>query len=105
MLWSRSDGTFIICLQATFIRHYFKSKFLENILFYCVHVEKGKYKWYEIEVYSFQNEHDQNYLAAKSQRKIIDKKGRCSKGAIRGEWIHFISSMVKGVILKMILVI
>ena len=44
-------------------------------------------------------------LTAESEIKIIDKKGRCSKGAIMGEWIHFISSMVKGVILKMILVI
>ena len=85
MLWSRWNGTFIICFQATFIRHYFKSKSLENILFYCVLVENGKYKWYEIEVYSFQNEHDENYLAAKSQSKIIDKKGRCSKGVIRGD--------------------
>ena len=50
----------------------------------------------------FQNEHDQNDQTAVSHSKIIDEKGRCDKGAIRGEWIHFISSMVKGVILKMI---
>ena len=33
----------------------------------------------EVHVHSFQNKHDQNHLAAKSQSKIIDKKREMQK--------------------------